>query len=150
MEESQHASDETDIGWLQDIGFSNKAKLEFNVSEYGVSVLGNAEGFLALARFCTFMAEVHSVIRAEDPEFESGEYHLAHYVSAKAIREGRFVFSPGPIKPLQLGEETQDIFFNVSETIGPDYWKSAVESGPAQDWLDESLAFAVQEREDDE
>lgn len=126
-----------------DIGFSDTAKLQIDVSKYGVTILGNVEGYLALARFCTYMAEVHSEIRSEDPDFESGEYHLAMYISAKAIRERRFIFSPGPLKSLQPDDCVQDIFFNVTDKIGPEYWETT-DSGPAEDWIDYSLPFAIQ------
>ncbi|MDL5376682.1 hypothetical protein ACNOIU_04670 [Exiguobacterium mexicanum] len=46
--------------------FSHEAKLEVNLNDSGVNFVGNAEGYLALARMFTFLAETHMSIRMEE------------------------------------------------------------------------------------
>lgn len=120
-----------------EVDFKKRARLEINVNEYGVSFVANVEGYLALARFCTLLAETHAHLREEAPDFQEGEYHLGDYVGDEAVREKRFIFSAGPLRQLASHDPlvTQDILFHVSDAIGADYWKDqGIESVAAKDW----------------
>lgn len=143
---------------MENIGFSDEAKLEINVNKCGVFIIGNVEGYLALARFCTFLAERHAEIRKEPSDedtntvFGEGGYHLSMEVTAKAINESRYVFSVGPLKDLQPEDPeicVQDVIFHVSDRIGPGFWKGQVESGSTKDWVEHYSAFAREDSESD-
>jgi hypothetical protein len=129
--------------------FSEKAKMEVNVNEHGVSFVGNLEGYLAFARFFNYLAEVHMSIREEIPGPETntiygyGPYHFSHYVTKKAIHQANFIFSPGPIKKLGPSEGTQDILFWLSDKIGPDFWKGEAESGATEEWINDSISMSI-------
>ena len=122
---------------MKDIGFSKEAKLEFNVNEGGVAIVGNKEGYEALARFCNEMAEVHSDIRKNDPDFEDAEWHLGDEISKEAIKEGRYIFSPGPVTEMGWEGSVPDVLFYVRDKIGKDFWGEEVESGAHEDWINQ-------------
>ncbi|MDF1509586.1 hypothetical protein PZE06_15700 [Robertmurraya sp. DFI.2.37] len=131
--------------------FSEKAKMEVNVNEQGVSFVGNSEGYLAFARFFNYLAEVHMSIREEKPQPETntvygyGPYHISHYVTKKAIQQGDFIFSPGPIKKLGTSEATQDILFWLSDKIGSDFWKGEAESGATDEWITNAIFMSIED-----
>ncbi len=138
---------------MKEIGFSKDAKLEFNVNVGGVAVVGNAEGYLALARFCTQLAERSIELRRSEPADASdtirgeGEYHLAEYVAKKAISEGRFVFSPGPLAqylPIDEFDTVQDVLFYVADNVGSKFWLSEDLTGALPEWLERSIAFGYE------
>lgn len=131
--------------------FSEKGKMEVNVNEHGVSFVGNLEGYLALARFFNYLAEVHMSIREESPTPETntvygyGPYQFSHYVTKKAIQQANYIFSPGPIKNLKPSEGSQDILFWLSDVIGPDFWKGETESGATEEWINDSISMTIDE-----
>lgn len=155
-DESEALESDDNPGFLNDSGFSHRACLEFNVNEGGIAIVGNVEGYLALARVCTLMAELHADLREDknrkpdrDTVTEWGEYHLHEYITAKAINERRFIFSPGPVQEKATDACVPDVLFYLADQIGPAFWGPEVPSGPTQDWLERTIPFAVQELEED-
>ncbi|MBE0448895.1 MAG: HEAT repeat domain-containing protein [Actinobacteria bacterium] len=136
---------------MKDTGFSERAKLEINVNEKGVFIIANVEGYLALARLCTNLAEIHALIRSEPRDEDTdtidgtGEYHLSMNITEKAIAEGRFIFSPGSIEPFDPEDpelDVPDVFFCVSDQIGAGFWKGRVKSGMEPELAEEYMVFA--------
>lgn len=135
--------------------FSKDAKIEVNINNGGVSVVANAEGYLALARFFCLLSEIHMSIRKDnnDPGVDTiygyGAYHFTHYLSTSAIKHGNFLFSPGPLKSFKSNGNIQDVLFWVSDKIGPDFWLTETESGASEEWIDYSLEMAIDDSSDD-
>ncbi|MGO1059207.1 hypothetical protein ACTL32_08780 [Planococcus sp. FY231025] len=109
--------------------FSKNAKMEIKVNRDGVSFVGNAEGYLSLSRFFTYLAEVHTSIREESPQPEEtntvrgyGAYHFRDYVTEEKIQQGDYIFRPGPISNLESEDHEQDVLFWLSDVTGPDFW----------------------------
>lgn len=115
--------------------FSEKAKMEIKVDKDGVSFVGNTEGYLSLSRFFTYLAEVHVSIREEpdSPETNTvqgyGAYHFKDYVAEQKIRQGDYVFRPGPIRDLATKDHKQDVLFWLSDVIGPQFWLEKEDEG---------------------
>lgn len=137
---------------MHDIGFSDKAKLEINVNKLGVYVVANAEGYLALARWCTQLAELHSGIRAE-PQTEdtdtidapNQEYHLSMEITRDAITKGRYIFVSGAVEPYNPDNpesDVPDVFFCVSDQIGEGFWKGRTATGMSAEMVSEYAAFS--------
>lgn len=109
--------------------FSKNAKMEIKVNRDGVSFVGNAEGYLSLSRFFTYLAEVHTSIREESPQPEEtntvrgyGAYHFKDYVTEEKIQQGDYIFRSEPISNLESEDHEQDVLFWLSDVTGPDFW----------------------------
>lgn len=115
--------------------FSEKAKMEVKVDKHGVSFVGNAEGYLSLSRFFTYLAEVHLSIREEPHRSETntvqgyGAYHFKDYVAEEKIQQGDYLFRPGPIRELETDNHEQDVLFWLSDVIGPEFWLEKEKKG---------------------
>lgn len=131
--------------------FNDKAKMEVNVNDNGVSFVGNAEGYRSLADFFTHLAKLHDEIRTEplDDDTNSingyGAYHFTHYIPERAIKESRFIFSPGPLNNNLENKSEMDILFWVSDAIGPDFWRGVTESKATDEWVENSSFMAIKE-----
>lgn len=154
MSKNQKSSTESQFDCFNPF-FSEKARMEVNVNKHGVSFVGNLEGYLAMARFFNFLAEVHMSIREEIPGPETntvygyGPYHFSHYVTKEAIQESNYIFSPGPIKNLRPSEGTQDVLFWLSDKIGPEFWKGETESGATEEWTNDSIFMGIDQSQND-
>lgn len=148
MSHNQRPEIKTNKNYTFNPYFSDTAKLEINVSEYGVSIVGNAEGYLALSRFCTYLADIHMLIRTKPLKTDTntvdgyGGYHFSHYVTKYAIANQNYIFSPGPIKNLAKKDSTQDVLFWISDKIGPEFWKNENESCSTKEWFNNSIQMA--------
>ncbi|OGX79989.1 MULTISPECIES: hypothetical protein [Exiguobacterium] len=129
---NQHSDDEYeayDEDRLEfDPYFSHEAKMEVSLNAAGVNFVGNAEGYLALARMFTFLAETHMSIRMEEnpsPDINTsygyGPYHMTDYIRDKFIQNKQYVFDPGALHDSHP-EHEKELFFWLSDQIGPDFW----------------------------
>ncbi len=124
--------------------FSLRARLEWNVNHHGVYLVGNRAGYL-------FLLEV--VLKLIGEEYlesdcdDLSHLHFSDLVGAQAIREGRFVFSPGPLEEVaptysacDSGEQTyanlKDIVLFLAEEVGPDLWGEGLASGSHPLWVE--------------
>ncbi len=81
--------------------FDHDAKMEINLNEAGV----NFEGYLALARMFTFLAQAHMYVRMEEtpsPEVNTsygyGPYHMTDYIRDVFIQNKQYLFTPGVLQ----------------------------------------------------
>lgn len=114
--------------------FDHDAKMEINLNESGVNFVGNAEGYLALARMFTFLAQTHMSIRMEEnppPDVNTsygyGPYHMTDFIREDFIQNKQYIFNPGALHDVHP-EEHQELFFWLSDQIGPDFWVSEDEN----------------------
>lgn len=132
MSKKKKMKKEEEIFYDFDPYFSKRAKMEVKIDEVGVSFVGNAEGYLSLSRFFTYLAEVHTSIREESPQPEGtntvrgyGAYHFKDYVKEEKIQQGDYVFTLGLISNLEPENHEKDVLFWLSDTIGPAFWQEA-------------------------
>lgn len=130
MSKKKKIKKEKEVFYDFDPYFSKRAKMEVKIDEAGVSFVGNAEGYLSMSRFFTYLAEVHTSIREESPQSEDantvrgyGAYHFKDYVRKEKIQQGDFTFSPGPISNLESENHEQDVLFWLSDETGPAFWE---------------------------
>ncbi|MGB6406424.1 MAG: hypothetical protein WBF39_03045 [Planococcus donghaensis] len=121
---------EEEIFYDFDPYFSKRAKMEVKINEAGVSFVGNAEGYLSMSRFFSYLAEVHTSIREESPQSEDtntvmgyGAYHFKDYVREEKIQQGDYIFNPGQISNLKSKNHEQDVLFWLSDVTGPAFWQ---------------------------
>lgn len=112
-----------------DLFFTEDAKLEVRVDEYGVNFVGNDEGYLALSRLFTYLSQISNYARSiEDTDPESntvkgdGAYHFRDFIKEKRIKNQDYIFEAGPLKQNQPEHHDQELLFWVSEQIGPKFW----------------------------
>lgn len=114
--------------------FDHDAKMEINLTEAGVNFVGNAEGYLALARMFTFLAQAHMAVRMEEnppPDVNTsygyGPYHMADFIREDFIQNKQYIFNPGALQDVHP-EEHQELCFWLSDQIGPNFWVSEDEN----------------------
>lgn len=130
MSKKKKNEKEEEVYYDFDPYFSKRAKMEVKIDEVGVSFVGNAEGYLSLSRFFTYLAEVHTSIREESPQSADtntvrgyGAYHFKDYVREEKIQQGDYIFNPGPISNLKPENHEQDVLFWLSDVTGPAFWQ---------------------------
>lgn len=108
--------------------FSEDAKMEVSLNKSGVNFVGNAEGYLALARMFTFLAQTHMSVRMEDnpsPDVNTsygyGPYHMTDYIRDAFIQNKQYLFNPGALHDVDP-EYKKELFFWLSDQIGPNFW----------------------------
>ncbi|OGX79256.1 MULTISPECIES: hypothetical protein [unclassified Exiguobacterium] len=109
--------------------FTEEAKLEVRVDNYGVNFVGNAEGYLALSRLFTYLSQISNDIRiSEDtlPELNTvkgyGAYHFRDFIKEKRIKNKDYIFEAGPLKQNQPELHDQELLFWISDQIGSKFW----------------------------
>ena len=131
---NQYKDDEYDEEHDEDIlefnpHFDHDAKTEINLNESGVNFVGNAEGYLALARMFTFLAQAHMSFRMEEnpsPDVNTS-YGYSPYHMADFIQNKQYIFDSCVLRDVHP-EEHQELFFWLSDQIGPDFWVSEDEN----------------------
>lgn len=130
---TQHNDDEHEEKYDEDVlefdpHFDQDAKMEVNLNESGVNFIGNAEGYLALARMFTFLAQTHMYIRMEEnpshdinTSYGYGPYHMTDYIRDAFIQNKQYLFTPGALQNVNP-EYEKELFFWLSDQIGPDFW----------------------------
>lgn len=126
---NQHNDDEYDEDILEfDPHFNHDAKMEVSLNEAGVNFVGNAEGYLALARMFTYLAQTHMSIRMEEnppPDVNTsygyGPYHMKDFIRDMFIENKQYLFNLGALQDLDP-EYEKELFFWLSDQIGPDFW----------------------------
>ena len=99
------------------------SKLEFNVSNRGIAIVANAEGWLTLANWCLVMAH---------PKMENylDPFELTGEVLPKELfTSGDVILSFDGIAGTPVGALYQDVVFKRSDKIGPELWEGARPSG---------------------
>lgn len=123
-EEEEYDEDRLDF----DPYFSHDAKLEVSLNKSGVNFVGNAEGYLALARMFTYLAQTHMSIRMEEnppPDVNTsygyGPYHMKDFIRDAFIQNKQYLFNPGALQDIDP-EYEKELFFWLSDQIGADFW----------------------------
>lgn len=121
--------DEYDEDILEfDPQFNHDAKMEIKLNEQGVNFVGNVEGYLALARMFTFLAQAHMYVRMEEnpsPDVNTsygyGPYHMKYFIRDAFIQNKQYLFTSDALQDVNP-EYEQELFFWPSDQIGPDFW----------------------------
>nr|WP_240731310.1 hypothetical protein [Exiguobacterium mexicanum] len=121
--------DEYDEDILEfDPHFDHDAKMEIKLNEQGVNFVGNVEGYLALARMFTFLAQAHLYVRMEEnpsPDVNTsygyGPYHMKYFIRDAFIQNKHYLFTSDALQNIDP-EYEQELFFWLSDQIGPEFW----------------------------